>query len=88
MLEKNLTIIATLASVSTLVALLGTVLGMIRAFAAMGSTGAPDTGALATGISEAEDCIWVSVLLPSQPSCIAISLAVLMSLLIKLMKLG
>ncbi len=53
MLEKNLTIIATLASVSTLVALLGTVLGMIRAFAAMGTTGAPDTGALATGISEA-----------------------------------
>ncbi len=53
MLEKNLTIIATLASVSTLVALLGTVLGMIRAFAAMGTNGAPDTGALATGISEA-----------------------------------
>ncbi|MFN3382967.1 MAG: MotA/TolQ/ExbB proton channel family protein [Runella zeae] len=53
MLEKNLTIIATLASVSTLTALLGTVLGMIRAFAAMGNTGAPDTGALATGISEA-----------------------------------
>ncbi|WP_128548461.1 MotA/TolQ/ExbB proton channel family protein [Larkinella soli] len=53
MLEKNLTIIATLASVSTLVALLGTVLGMIRAFAAMGTTGQPDTAALATGISEA-----------------------------------
>lgn len=53
MLEKNLTIIATLASVSTLVALLGTVLGMIRAFAAMGNSGAPDTGALARGISEA-----------------------------------
>ena len=53
MLEKNLTIIATLASVSTLTALLGTVLGMIRAFAAMGNAGAPDTGALATGISEA-----------------------------------
>ncbi|MCU0338363.1 MAG: MotA/TolQ/ExbB proton channel family protein [Spirosomaceae bacterium] len=53
MLEKNLTVIATLASVSTLVALLGTVLGMIRAFAAMGTTGAPDTAALATGISEA-----------------------------------
>jgi biopolymer transport protein ExbB len=53
MLEKNLVIIATLASVSTLVALLGTVLGMIRAFAAMGEAGAPDTGALASGISEA-----------------------------------
>lgn len=53
MLEKNLTIIATLASVSTLIALLGTVLGMIRAFAAMGATGQPDTAALSTGISEA-----------------------------------
>jgi len=53
MLEKNLTIIATLASVSTLVALLGTVLGMIRAFSAMGASGQPDTAALSTGISEA-----------------------------------
>jgi len=53
MLEKNLTIIATLASVSTLIALLGTVLGMIRAFSAMGSSGQPDTAALSTGISEA-----------------------------------
>ncbi len=53
MLEKNLVIIATLASVSTLIALLGTVLGMIRAFSAMGTTGAPDTAALSTGISEA-----------------------------------
>ncbi|MFD1142310.1 MotA/TolQ/ExbB proton channel family protein [Larkinella insperata] len=53
MLEKNLTIIATLASVSTLVALLGTVLGMIRAFSELGSTGQPDTAALSTGISEA-----------------------------------
>lgn len=53
MLEKNLTILSTLASVATLVALLGTVLGMIRAFAAMSSAGAPDATALATGISEA-----------------------------------
>lgn len=53
MLEKNLTIIATLASVSTLVGLLGTVLGMIRAFAALGQSGAPDSSALANGISEA-----------------------------------
>ena len=53
MLENDVTFIATLASVSTLAALLGTVLGMIRAFAAMGNAGAPDTGALATGISEA-----------------------------------
>ena len=53
MLEKNLVIVATLASVSTLIALLGTVLGMIRAFSAMGATGQPDTAALSTGISEA-----------------------------------
>jgi biopolymer transport protein ExbB len=53
MLQKNLTIIATLAGASTLIALLGTVLGMIRAFAALGASGASDSGALAAGISEA-----------------------------------
>jgi biopolymer transport protein ExbB len=54
MLEKNLTILSTLASVATLVALLGTVLGMIRSFFALGSGGgAPDASELATGISEA-----------------------------------
>ncbi|MDJ1470058.1 MULTISPECIES: MotA/TolQ/ExbB proton channel family protein [Xanthocytophaga] len=53
MLEKNLTIIATLASVATLTGLLGTVMGMIRAFAGMAQAGAPDSSALSTGISEA-----------------------------------
>ncbi|HUH73637.1 MAG TPA: MotA/TolQ/ExbB proton channel family protein [Chitinophagales bacterium] len=53
MLQKNLSILATLASVSTLIALFGTVLGMIRAFAALAVAGAPDPGKLATGISEA-----------------------------------
>lgn len=53
MLNKNLNILSTLASVGTLVALLGTVLGMIKAFAAMSSAGTPDAAALATGISEA-----------------------------------
>jgi len=52
-LEQNLPILATIASVATLVALLGTVLGMIRAFAALATTGNPDPGALAAGISEA-----------------------------------
>jgi len=52
-LEKNLTIIATLASVATLFGLLGTVIGMIKAFAALATSGTPDPGALATGISEA-----------------------------------
>src|SRR5690606_25424146 len=53
MVEKNLVIIATMASVSTLVALLGTVIGMIKAFSALASAGSPDSVALANGISEA-----------------------------------
>lgn len=52
-LEANLPIIATIASVATLVALLGTVIGMIKAFAALATTGSPDPAALAAGISEA-----------------------------------
>ena len=53
MLEKNLNILATIASVATLLGLLGTVLGMIRAFAALAASGTPDPGALSSGISEA-----------------------------------
>lgn len=53
MLSKNLVIISTLASIATLIGLIGTVLGMIRAFAALAQAGAPDTAALSTGISEA-----------------------------------
>ncbi len=53
MMEKNLTIIATIASIATLMGLLGTVIGMIRAFSAMANAGAPDATALSTGISEA-----------------------------------
>lgn len=53
MLEKNLVIISTIASIATLVGLFGTVLGMIRAFAALANAGAPDASALSTGISEA-----------------------------------
>lgn len=53
MLSKNLVILSTLASVSTLVGLIGTVFGMIRAFQALAKAGAPDANALATGISEA-----------------------------------
>jgi len=52
MLSKNLSVLSTCASIATLVGLIGTVLGMIRSFAAM-SSGSPDTAALATGISEA-----------------------------------
>jgi biopolymer transport protein ExbB len=54
MLQKNLVFLSTITSVGTLVALLGTVLGMIRSFAALGdSGGGSDTSALAVGISEA-----------------------------------
>ncbi len=52
-LERNMPILSTLASVGTLIALLGTVLGMIRSFAALGTSGAGDSSALANGISEA-----------------------------------
>ncbi|HWD88855.1 MAG TPA: MotA/TolQ/ExbB proton channel family protein [Mucilaginibacter sp.] len=53
MLEQNLTIIATLVSIGTLCGLLGTVLGMIRAFSTMSAAGAPNTSELSTDISEA-----------------------------------
>jgi biopolymer transport protein ExbB len=53
MLEQNLTIIATLVSIGTLCGLLGTVLGMIRAFATLAASGAPNTSDLSSSISEA-----------------------------------
>ena len=53
MLGRNMVIFSTLASISVLIGLMGTVLGMIRAFAALAQAGAPDALALATGISEA-----------------------------------
>ena len=54
MLQKNLVFLSTITSVGTLVALLGTVLGMIRSFAALGeSGGGGDSSQLAVGISEA-----------------------------------
>jgi len=54
MLEKNMIILSTLGTVATLVALLGTVIGMIKAFFALGSGGGtPDAAALSIGISEA-----------------------------------
>lgn len=54
MLQKNLVFLSTITSVGTLVALLGTVMGMIRSFAALGEEGgAGAAGELAVGISEA-----------------------------------
>lgn len=53
MLQKNLIILSTVASIATLLGLLGTVFGMITAFKALAAAGAPDALALANGISEA-----------------------------------
>jgi biopolymer transport protein ExbB len=54
MLQKNLVFLSTITSVGTLVALLGTVLGMIKSFAALGDGGGGSaTSELAVGISEA-----------------------------------
>lgn len=54
MLQKNLVFLSTITSVGTLIALLGTVMGMIKSFSALGSGGgAGDAAALAVGISEA-----------------------------------
>jgi len=54
LLEKNLVILSTIASTSVLFGLLGTTIGMIRAFAAFGEKqGSVDAVSLAIGISEA-----------------------------------
>lgn len=54
MLQQNMVFLSTITSLGTLIALLGTVLGMIRSFAALGEEGAGgDASQLAVGISEA-----------------------------------
>ncbi len=55
MLEKNLVFLSTIASVATLLGLLGTVLGMIRSFSALGEGegGGDAANKLSVGISEA-----------------------------------
>lgn len=54
MLEKNLVFLSTIASVATLLGLLGTVIGMITSFAALGQQGGGDAAReLSRGISEA-----------------------------------
>ena len=53
MMQQNLPIIATITTLGTLMGLLGTVVGMIRSFAALSAGGGTDSVALSTGISEA-----------------------------------
>jgi biopolymer transport protein ExbB len=53
LLERNLIGLSTIASISTMVGLLGTVLGMIRSFRALGEQGAASATQLSIGISEA-----------------------------------
>jgi biopolymer transport protein ExbB len=52
-LQMNMPIIATIVTLGTLTALFGTVVGMIRSFAALASGGGADSQALSLGISEA-----------------------------------
>lgn len=55
LLERNLIALSTIASIATMIGLLGTTIGMIRAFAATGNVegGVIDANSLAVGISEA-----------------------------------
>ena len=53
MMEQNLPIIGTITTLGTLMGLLGTVIGMIRSFAALAAGGSADSMALSQGISEA-----------------------------------
>ena len=53
LLNTNLPALATIASVSVLVGLFGTVLGMIRSFQALATAGTPNAAELSSGISEA-----------------------------------
>jgi biopolymer transport protein ExbB len=53
LLEKNLVILSTVASIATMVGLMGTTLGMIRAFRALADSGTVSATQLSIGISEA-----------------------------------
>ena len=52
-LERFLTTLGTIAAISPLLGLLGTVIGMIKVFTAISTVGVGNAGSLASGISEA-----------------------------------
>ena len=66
-LERYLNTLGTIASISPLLGLLGTVIGMIKVFAAITTHGVGDPGVLAGGISEAliTTAAGLSVAIPS-----------------------
>lgn len=53
LLNRNMSALATLASVSVLIGLFGTVTGMIKSFSALATAGTPNAAELSAGISEA-----------------------------------
>ena len=55
-LERNLTTLATIASMAPILGMMGTVIGMIKAFGTVGRTGNMTPEAVAVGISEALLC--------------------------------
>ena len=55
-LERNLTFLATIASLAPILGMTGTVVGMIKAFGTVGNTGNMTPEAVAVGISEALLC--------------------------------
>ncbi|MGM0564162.1 MAG: MotA/TolQ/ExbB proton channel family protein [Pseudomonadota bacterium] len=66
-LERFLNALGTVAAITPLMGLLGTVLGMIEVFAVITSSGVGDPGALASGISQAliTTAAGISVAIPS-----------------------
>lgn len=66
-LERYLNTLGTIAAISPLLGLLGTVIGMIRVFIAITASGVGDPGVLASGISEAliTTAAGLSVAIPS-----------------------
>lgn len=66
-LERYLNTLGTISSITPLLGLLGTVIGMIKVFAAIMTTGIGDPGVLAGGISEAliTTAAGLSVAIPS-----------------------
>jgi len=66
-LEKHLKILGTIVTVAPLIGLLGTVVGMIRAFNVIAVQGVGEPGALAGGISEAllTTAVGLTIAIPS-----------------------